>query len=366
MKFAPIYTIDDVLPHIKDYPEFKVKTVDDKTVICYVMRDSQTFAGEGGDVRRECRGITFDSNGKIISRPLHKFFNVNETEETFEHNINWDDVVRVMNKMDGSMISCFLEDGKVKWKTKNSFNHDVIGEIEKLYTEDTPEYKFAYYMLTEGYTPSFEFTSLMNRIVLRYTEPKLTLLAIRHTTYGGYLGLDAITKINEHYNIAITEDYTTLFKEIGIDGLKEKLKSATNFEGYVFQLSNGDMFKWKCQWYNELHHMVSFTTERNVAEMSLSDTLDDYKSFLVETNSPEILTKVEAIESRVKNDIIEMEQLVEGIVALNEFNNPKDFSLKYKEHPLFTLLIAKFRGNAVKYIDFYKKRLEVNFSGTTL
>lgn len=38
--------------------------------VCYMVSDNDTF---NSPEAKECRGITFDSTGKIICRPLHKF-----------------------------------------------------------------------------------------------------------------------------------------------------------------------------------------------------------------------------------------------------------------------------------------------------
>ena len=81
--FPTIMTIEDVLPHIDNY--FRVvKKNDGYTYINYSMMTPAVFPPvEGTDeerlkasIRRECRGITFDTKtGQIVSRPFHKFFN---------------------------------------------------------------------------------------------------------------------------------------------------------------------------------------------------------------------------------------------------------------------------------------------------
>ena len=43
----------------------------------YMVQGQETFSGDQSDLKREVRGISFDAtSGKIVSRPLHKFFNV--------------------------------------------------------------------------------------------------------------------------------------------------------------------------------------------------------------------------------------------------------------------------------------------------
>jgi hypothetical protein len=67
------------------------------TSFCYMVSGPDTFDSAAA---RECRGIVFDGPD-VVGRPLHKFFNVNEREETLLKNLDWSKVVRVMDKRDG-------------------------------------------------------------------------------------------------------------------------------------------------------------------------------------------------------------------------------------------------------------------------
>jgi hypothetical protein len=77
--FPSIEHIDDVLPHVENWPEFRVIEKDFYTVINYMVSNLDTFMDINNDphgmvIRRECRGLIFDSEtGKLISRPYHKF-----------------------------------------------------------------------------------------------------------------------------------------------------------------------------------------------------------------------------------------------------------------------------------------------------
>ena len=122
-KFPVIHTIADVKQHIEGYKEFRVFERDFGSIINYTHMTRKTFqimtnadaAADddddndihGGIIRHECRGIIFDKEGNIMSRPFHKFFNVNELKETKEAVI--ENSIRekahvIMEIMDGSMI----------------------------------------------------------------------------------------------------------------------------------------------------------------------------------------------------------------------------------------------------------------------
>ena len=68
-------------------------------IISYNMEKSNTFDTE---LARECRGITFRlDTGDLISRPFHKFFNINEKPFTQAAKIDWQNIIYISEKIDG-------------------------------------------------------------------------------------------------------------------------------------------------------------------------------------------------------------------------------------------------------------------------
>lgn len=190
-QFPSILTIDDVLPHIEGRTEFVVADRGDHIIINYAVAFADTFApvaSVGDAIRRECRGLIFrKSDGKIIRRPFHKFFNVGEKEETQP------DVIKAvlddcssLEKLDGSMISPFIVDEAIIWGTKMSAVDFHI--IVKDFVENSaiPYEQFTRYCIGENLTPIFEWVSPNNRIVIPYKEDMLILTAVRDMTTGIY------------------------------------------------------------------------------------------------------------------------------------------------------------------------------------
>jgi len=138
-------------------------------------------------IRRECRGIMFDVNERIMSRPLHKFFNVGEKAET---DINKLDVSKnhlVLNKVDGSFIRPFRSsDGILRWGTKMG-ETDVANNALEFVNKKSKYIDMGNWLCDHGFTGIFEWTSRKNRIVLDYPEDNLILLAIRHNITGEYI-----------------------------------------------------------------------------------------------------------------------------------------------------------------------------------
>jgi len=157
-KFPEIRTINDVLPHIKGCDEFIVAERDGFTVINYAVSMPDTFppiAVAGGSakmreerslssrIKRECRGLIFGEDGELMSRPFHKFFNINEREETLSKNIDMTRPHTVMEKMDGCLdedsIIATPDGGKtIKFLCETNYNGLVLGQNLKKQIMWTP------------------------------------------------------------------------------------------------------------------------------------------------------------------------------------------------------------------------------------
>lgn len=77
--FPRIETLGDMLPHIQDLAYISVNAQENgASIVCYNISNGESFRSP---IEKEARGITFDDTGKILSRPLHKFFNLAERAE---------------------------------------------------------------------------------------------------------------------------------------------------------------------------------------------------------------------------------------------------------------------------------------------
>jgi len=192
-EFPHITNISQVLPHVAKRPEFIVAEKDGGyTVINYLVQMADTFPPvqyEADAILRECRGMIFNTaTGAILRRPLHKFFNLMEKEETQLANVDFSESHTVFTKLDGSFLSPFIVEGKVRFGTKMGLT-EVALQAEPFITAH-PEYLgFSAWCIENGITPIFEYTAPDNRIVIHYDKPMLTLLACRNMITGEYLPL---------------------------------------------------------------------------------------------------------------------------------------------------------------------------------
>ncbi|MCS7317287.1 MAG: T4 RnlA family RNA ligase [Candidatus Dojkabacteria bacterium] len=198
-KFPIIRNINDLLPNI-EVKNFIVKKTEHYIVVCYYLNSEEIFPNrfqfpEKYSYAIECRGIKFCSKtGKILARPFHKFFNLNERPDSSYEEIlklhSMSKKITITEKLDGSMIHPMkLSNGEILWCTKMGTN--IISAMAENYVKSCNDkyekfIKWCFDQGEMGWTPIFEYVSPKNKIVIEYEE-NLVLLAIRDNVTGTYI-----------------------------------------------------------------------------------------------------------------------------------------------------------------------------------
>lgn len=358
--FPHIEHIDDLKSKVSHHPEVRFSTHQNGFhTACYMIGNPALWAGEDVAYVRECRGITFYPDGKIASRSMAKFFNVGERPETQKGVIDWAKTRRIMDKRDGSMIHPVLVDGWVKLKTKKSFNSDVAIMAQAWFDNRINYIQFCKELLSEGMTPTFEYTCSKARIVINYFQEELRLLHIRNNITGNYVDRATLEYLARARHIALVDEYdfdpSRKDFNLTLEHFFHSLEVDEGMEGYVFQDETGEMFKAKSKWYLNLHHNMVFLTQRNVAEMVLEETLDDYKAYLSETESSTSLEAVEKIETDVSLYLATIEKCAVELYEAHKDWSKKDFAMECCKHKYFGLAVKLFEGREPDYKDYYRK-----------
>lgn len=291
-RFPTIRHIDDVLPHVDD-DCFRVIEKDcGHTYINYVKMGNETFPpfepygphafddtiddrNLRAAVRRECRGIAFDTEtGLIASRPFHKFFNVGEREDMTIEACRFGEPHVVMDKVDGSMIRPLRVAGGIRWATKMGITDTAL--IAETWLAEHPKYaEMAEAFMEIGCTPIFEFVSRENRVVVDYGETSAILLAVRANNTGSYLDHDALVKIGRARDIPVVKVYDPVEGDptIYLDAVR---KSDDLDEGIVVAWEDGRRAKVKTETYSTLHKVKEAArTERTLVTAIREETVDD-------------------------------------------------------------------------------------------
>ncbi len=217
----------------------------------------------------EARGITFhvDDNNKfksLVSLPMQKFFNYKENPSVI--GIEHYKVERAMFKEDGSLISSMLLNNELFLKSKGSPESEQAVISTKLLYNDKHLYLKTLDLEKQHYTVNFEYTAPSNRIVLPYTESKLTVLNARNRLNGEYLSYeDLINHFGIDYVVTTHDDLTGITAE----ELLEKTKPLVDIEGFVAVLRDPEtnhsvITKYKTDWYKKKHQIKDSINHRTL------------------------------------------------------------------------------------------------------
>lgn len=317
-QFPKIHTIQDVLPHIEGREEFIVAEREGYTVINYVVAMANTFDMTGPDdlggaMRRECRGLIFAADGNIMSRPFHKFFNVNERAETQTHEIDMSQRHVIMEKMDGSMIRPILVDGYLRLATKMGVTHVAMDAEAWLAAQDPSLKEWMRQCVEDGVTPIFEWVSPLNQIVLAYETADLVYLGSRDNVTGEYFMFADVP-----FNIVAR--YGSV--EGNIVDYVARQREAEGREGDIIRFADGHMLKVKNDWYVRIHKTIDrIVFDRNIVNLIINESLDDVVPMLPQVQ----VNRVRNFEKQFWDAFIRTEDALSMLYleAKNEYCNDR-------------------------------------------
>ena len=330
-QFPEIYHIDDVLNHIQDYDEIRVTDKGDYIVINYAVAFENTFTWNSDDpyassIRRECRGLIFNKDGKLISRPYHKFFNAGEREETQLNRINLHEPHVVLEKLDGSMIRPIPTADSFRLATKAGVT-DISQQAEE-FIADKPHYAHLIHKcILMNVTPIFEWVSRKNRIVVDYPTDNLILTGMRYNSTGLYVGYKAMEQYATAWNIPVVKVVDGLSVQ-NIELFVKQVREWEDNEGIVLRFDTGHMIKVKADDYILRHRSKeSINQEKNVILTIINDQVDDVIPLLTIEDADNLKKFQENFWHGTKETICMLEKIyAEGNIM---YANQKDFAVEF-------------------------------------
>lgn len=349
--------LDDALALIEGRKDFVVKRDPNYIAIDYAVAFPDTFE----DPRRhELRGLKFyPDSGEIMARPLHKFFNVGEKEHTQPHVLDFDADHIITDKLDGSMIHpALLRDGSLRFMTRMGVT-DVARKAERHLSNALRERLTD--LLASGVTPIFEFTAPDNRIVVRYSESGLTLLAVRDTLTGEYERRTGVESVAAALGLPVVRTWD---RPASGAALIETVRALKGAEGVVICFASGLWVKIKGEEYALMHKAKdSITREKNVLATILDGLADDLRPLL----SPEDKAQLDAYERRLTATMLEEARSLQLIVDDGAKLDQKAFAVEHLHDyaPWFRSMAFSVRAGKGSALEVVRQSLRKHCGSQT-
>jgi len=307
----------------------------------------------------ECRGIMFkllnNTPVELSALPMMKFFNVNENPFTMD--LDFNDIIEISLKMDGSLMSTYLHLGELRIKSKTALESEhAINAMNWLNLPKNIDFKQQLFELTvDNKTVNLEYTSPepRMRIVVGYQEPRLTILNVRNKTNGSYCSKYDIPL---HLNEIIDHWVDLVFVNDG-PSFVDSITNMVGIEGYVIQLPSGLRVKKKTLWYCALHKSKdNVSNPKNLFNCVLDETTDDLRNlFCDDQYSLRLITEMEEFAGKIYNHLV---NVVENFYEINKHLDRKEYAIKGQtelNNREFTLAMLKYTNKSFSYKEMMKK-----------
>lgn len=296
-----------------------VKESEDYTLLKY----NQLESNFSQPIVKECRGIILDKNNKIVCYPFEKFWNFCES---YADTIDWNSA-RVLDKIDGSLLKLWHDNGKWHWATNGNINADTLklclnymASIQCPYKtwgeliRSAINYKdIDFNTLNKNYTYMFELVSPYTKIVIPYAETKLYHLATRDNTTFQELETNISVEKPKSYSVSTLDDCIKAAENLSKD-----------FEGFVVV----DKYYHRIKVKNPIYLMLHRAANNN--QISISRILElikvgDEEEFI--GYFPEYIEVIYKIKSIINKFELEMKREYEEAYNLSTKEERKNVAL---------------------------------------
>ena len=237
--------------------------IDPKSIPCH---HAATFDRHRGLLlQSEARGITFNSNGRIIARPYRQFgkkLTLDNIKRQNQHAIDpnsWADAL-VLEKLDGSLVFStagnFTSGG---WYLRTRRGTSEISDRAMAFAKMQDEIEGCGYQelvdrfVSQNRTVIFEWCSRSRWIVLDHPQDRLVLTGIRDNQTGMLLEFEAMQAVANQFRVECVKQLT---KPESLQELVEQTLLLTESEGCILRLKDHRQFKIKSRRYDWLHRAV--------------------------------------------------------------------------------------------------------------
>jgi len=306
-------TIQRMRELAEKYPALRVNEHSGRTMFTYLYADYKLLQEPCG---KETRGIVFGPDGKILSRPFHKFFNPGEPGAPAAEDFK---IWFVGEKVDGSLLQVrWLKDENELFVASRSTINPETSYVIKAFNalpESTKEQIKALAMALPEHTHLYELVDPNNQIVIFHERLGAKYIISRAIDSGVYAIFS--TQADEYVAWKPNDD------DKSIADFQHMAEDATGIEGWVvLDHEAQDFLKIKTPWYLERHAAASLNLPEHYLNAWADGVLDDYANYDVISGGSKgaIIRAVDEALTKELNLVVK--QLSEGGFANAKVTHP--------------------------------------------
>lgn len=293
------------------------------------------------EIVRECRGVILrECDLTPVCVPFYKFGNYGES---YAPNIDWSSA-RVQEKIDGSLIKVWYDDGEWRISTSGTINAYKAELCQtELFEKDCPYKSYGdlfdrasevcgldYSRLDKNCTYMFELVSPYNKVVVLYADIAIYHIGTRNNVTLEETDVDIGVQKPKQYAINTLENCILSAKSLPSDK-----------EGYVVVDESYNRVKVKNPVYVSLHHMKNNGVPSLLSLVSIvrNNEIEEYATYFPEFKSAicDCKNKIDCIIAELGNTVKELSGKV--------FESQKDFAMEVKNR-----FLCRY------YFEWFKKR----------
>ncbi|MBL8095017.1 MAG: hypothetical protein JNL73_12685 [Anaerolineales bacterium] len=308
--------------------------------------DRATFDRVWTPETTRCRGlIARVRDGRIEGRPFDKFFNLNEPgiAHAALSALPPLDAIRITAKLDGSMITVWHDAEQNTWRcaTRGNFASDQAIAAHAWLSD-----RIDFRRLDPTYTYIGEWCAPDNRVVVRYPDAALSLLALRHLETGLEAEPEVLAATARELGLSIAPAYPAG----SIDEVLLRAAEARGVEGWVLSWRTPagytERLKVKTAEYIALNALIANFSVKRVHEALVAGRFDDYALQLPDELQGEARRIAAEVWQRVEARVADLNRRFDQLCPLLQ-DSRRAFALALQQEPAgdrpFLFLLADGR-----------------------
>lgn len=279
---------------------------------------------EWNDFNSQCRGLIIDLASKsCIAHPYDKFFNIDSHPSTKIDALPLSSGYEVSRKYDGSMITCFSADNRVRFATRSSFENAQTQLAEELYLAKYPTLSQVPF---SRFTLIFEVMSSSFDMIIPTSENDLILIGVRDLVQQTMLRYSDVIKFANEYQLHALSLTNHPFEDL-LDLARDGNETQYD-EGWVVRFENGQYVKVKTWQYLAFRYIQQLgLTKKQLIRNYCESKPEKWQSFIEKVPTHAAREAVISFSKLIDQHLIQVEQTIKDVYqGFAHIDHPKDFA----------------------------------------